>query len=164
MTKYMPVDILSNTGLYLVVLTCFQKICGLHGVDHQIIQYLEKEKVITDRQTNKQTDRISYLRLDPFCGRGRVKISLNKCRALGCEFQYERRKRYISTGGNTVWNTEGNIWGVTRFDLHLGCPVLACRIVIRNTITSKYIKLFHTSSSSYLIFVNFSTLPHYWGL
>ena len=91
------------------------------------------------------------------------KISLNTCRALSCEFQYERRKRYISTGGNTVWNTEGNIWGLTRFDLHLGCPVLACRIVIRNTITSKYIKLFHTSSSSYLIFVNFSTLPHYWG-
>ena len=28
----------------------------------------------TDTQTDTQTDRISYLRLDPFCGRGRVKI------------------------------------------------------------------------------------------
>ena len=135
-----------NRAVLVASVICFQKIFGLHGLNHkiieywvsrgrywlvlggtgseqggtgcqcdmlseniwftwcnhQIIQYLEKEKVITDRQTNKQTDRISYLRLDPFCGRGRVKISLNKCRALGCEFQYERRKRYISTGGNTV--------------------------------------------------------------
>ena len=29
----------------------------------------------TDRHTDTQTDRISYLRLDPFCGRGRVKMS-----------------------------------------------------------------------------------------
>ena len=63
MTKYLSVDILSNTGLYLVVLICFQKICGLHGVDHQIIQYSEKEKVITDRP------------LDSFCGRDRVKTT-----------------------------------------------------------------------------------------
>ena len=35
----------------------FQKIYGLHGLDHQIIEYLKKEKVITDRQTNRQTDR-----------------------------------------------------------------------------------------------------------
>ena len=62
-----------NRALVDASVICFQKIYGLHGVNHQIIQYSEKEKVITDRQTNKQTDRISYLRLDPFCGRGRVK-------------------------------------------------------------------------------------------
>ena len=60
-----------GTGWYLVVLgqnrailvasvICFQKMYGLHSVNHQIIQYSEKEKVITDRQmdgqTNKQTE------------------------------------------------------------------------------------------------------------
>ena len=40
-----------------------ENICGLHGVNHQTNQYLEKEKVITDKWTDKQTDRISYLRL-----------------------------------------------------------------------------------------------------
>ena len=71
-----------GTGCYLVVLgknravlvasvICFHKINGLHSGNHQIIQYSEKEEVITDRQTDKSTDRISYLRLDPFCGRGR---------------------------------------------------------------------------------------------
>ena len=29
----------------------------------------------TDTHTHRQTHRISYLRLDPFCGRGRVKIN-----------------------------------------------------------------------------------------
>ena len=28
----------------------------LHGVNHQIIQYSEKEKVIMDKQTNPQTE------------------------------------------------------------------------------------------------------------
>ena len=84
--------VLFGAGWYLVVLgqnravlvasvICFQKIYGLHGVNHQIIQYSEKEKVITDRHTHRhtdtQTDRISYLRLDPFCGRGRVKTDLD---------------------------------------------------------------------------------------
>ena len=44
----------------------------LQYLNHEIIEYSKKEKVITD----KRTDRISYLRLDPFCGRGRVKIML----------------------------------------------------------------------------------------
>ena len=30
--------------------------------------------MITDK-TNERTDRISYLKLDPFCGRGRVKMA-----------------------------------------------------------------------------------------
>ena len=75
-----------GTGWYLVVLgqnravlvasvICFQKIYGLHGVHHQIIQYSEKGRS-DDGQTDRQTNRISYLRLDPFCGRGRVKITL----------------------------------------------------------------------------------------
>ena len=36
---------------------CFQKIFGLHGVNHQIIQYSEKEKVITDKSIDRPTDR-----------------------------------------------------------------------------------------------------------
>ena len=94
MAKDLPVDILVSkgrywllldgtgslycgTGWYLVILgrnravlvasvICFQKIYGLHGVNHQIIQYSEKEKVMTKKWTNKQTDTISYLRLDLF--------------------------------------------------------------------------------------------------
>ena len=79
-----------GTGWYLVVLgqtravlvasvICFQKIYGFHGVHHHIIKYSEKEKVMTDRQIDRQTDRISYLRLDPFCGRGRGKSALQIC-------------------------------------------------------------------------------------
>ena len=37
------------------------------------IEYSEKEKVLTYKRTDRQTDRISYLRRDPFCGKGRVK-------------------------------------------------------------------------------------------
>ena len=62
-----------NRAVLVASVICFQKIFGLHGVNHQIIQYSEKEKVMTDKWTNKQTDTIIYLRLDPFCGRGRVK-------------------------------------------------------------------------------------------
>ena len=36
---------------------CFQKMYGLHGVNHQTLQYSEKEKVITDKQTDTHTDR-----------------------------------------------------------------------------------------------------------
>ena len=35
---------------------CFQKIYGLHGVKHQIIEYSKKETVMTDRQTHRQTE------------------------------------------------------------------------------------------------------------
>ena len=56
-----------GTGWYLVVLgqnravlvasvICFQKIYGLHGVNHQTLQYSEKEKVMTDKQTHRQTE------------------------------------------------------------------------------------------------------------
>ena len=70
------VSVEGGTGWYLLVLgqnravlvanvICFQKINGLHGVNHQFIQYSEKEKVITDkwreRQTDRQTDRQNFL-------------------------------------------------------------------------------------------------------
>ena len=40
---------------------------------------MEKEKVMTDKQTDRQTDRIFCCRLDPFCGWGRVKIVDQSC-------------------------------------------------------------------------------------
>ena len=57
-------SVLGSTSRYLKVLgqnravlvssvICFQKIYGLHGVNHQIIQYSEKEEVMTYRQTNR---------------------------------------------------------------------------------------------------------------
>ena len=46
----------SEQGSTVASVVCFQKIYGLHGVHHQIIQYSEKEKVMTDRQTDKQTE------------------------------------------------------------------------------------------------------------
>ena len=43
-----------NRTVLVASVICFQKIYGLQSVNHQIIQYLEKEKVMTDRQTNRQ--------------------------------------------------------------------------------------------------------------
>ena len=39
----------------------FQKIYGLHGLNHQIIEYSKKEKVITDKQTHTHTDTQNFL-------------------------------------------------------------------------------------------------------
>ena len=63
-----------GTGWYSVVLgqnrvvlvasmMSFQKIYGLNGLNHQIIEYSKKEKVITDKQINKQreTDKHNFL-------------------------------------------------------------------------------------------------------
>ena len=44
-----------GAGCYLVILG--QKIYGLHGVNHQIIEYSKKEKVMTDKSTDTQTHR-----------------------------------------------------------------------------------------------------------
>ena len=63
-----------NRAVLVASVICFQKIYGLLGVNHQIFQYLEKETVM-DLQMDTQTDRIFYLRLNPFYGRGRVKIT-----------------------------------------------------------------------------------------
>ena len=52
-----------NRAVLFVSLICFQKIYGLHGLNHQIIEYSKKEKVITDKQINKQreTDKHNFL-------------------------------------------------------------------------------------------------------
>ena len=62
-----------NRAVLVANMMSFQKIYGVHGVNHQIIEYSKKEKVITDKQTHTQTHRISSCRLDPFCKRGQVK-------------------------------------------------------------------------------------------
>merc|ERR1712012_848584 len=72
-TDWYSVLLGQNRAVLVASTTSFQKIYGLHGLDHQIIEYSEKEKVITDRHTHTQTHRISSCRLDPFCRRGRVK-------------------------------------------------------------------------------------------
>ena len=61
-----------NRAVLVASMMCFQKIYGLHGLNHQIIEYSKKEKVITDRQTDKQTE-FPLVDSTPFCRRGRVK-------------------------------------------------------------------------------------------
>ena len=41
-----------------------------------LLNIRRRKKVMTDRQIDRQKDRISYLRLEPFCGRGRGKSAL----------------------------------------------------------------------------------------
>ena len=45
-----------NRAVLVASMMSFQKIYGLHGVKHQIIEYSKKEKVMKDRQTNRQTE------------------------------------------------------------------------------------------------------------
>ena len=45
-----------NWAVMVASMICFQKIYGLHGLNRQIIEYSKKEKVITDRQTDTQTE------------------------------------------------------------------------------------------------------------
>ena len=45
-----------SRAMLVASVICFQKIFGLHGVNHQILQYSEKEKVIMDKQTERQTN------------------------------------------------------------------------------------------------------------
>ena len=50
--------VLGQKGVVLVAsMMSFQKIHGLHGLNHQINEYSKKEKVITGRQMDKRTDR-----------------------------------------------------------------------------------------------------------
>ena len=46
-----------NRVVLVASMMSFQKIYGLHGLEHHIIEYSKKEKVMTDRQTDGQTDR-----------------------------------------------------------------------------------------------------------
>ena len=73
-TGWYSVVLGQNRAVLVASMMSFQKKYGLHGLNHQIIEYSKKEKVITDKQTNKQTDRISSCRLHPFCRRGLVKM------------------------------------------------------------------------------------------
>ena len=46
-----------NRAVLVASMMSFQKIYGLHGLNHQIIEYSKKEKVMTDKQTHRQTHR-----------------------------------------------------------------------------------------------------------
>ena len=43
-----------NRAVLVASVIWFQKVYCLHGVNHQIIPFSEKEKVMTDKQTNRQ--------------------------------------------------------------------------------------------------------------
>ena len=45
-----------NRAVLVASMMCFQKIYGLHGLNHQIIEYSKKEKVMTDKHTDTQTE------------------------------------------------------------------------------------------------------------
>ena len=45
-----------NRAVLVASVICFQKIYCLHGIKHQIIDYSKKEKVMKDRQTDRQTE------------------------------------------------------------------------------------------------------------
>ena len=55
-TGWYSVVLGQNRAVLVASMTSFQKIYGLHGLDHQIIEYSKKKIVITDRQTNRQTE------------------------------------------------------------------------------------------------------------
>ena len=50
-----------NRAVLVASMMSFQKIYGLHGLNHQIIEYSKKEKVMTDKSTDRQTDRQNFL-------------------------------------------------------------------------------------------------------
>ena len=45
-----------NRAELVASMMSFQKIYGLHGLNHQNIEYSKKEKVITDTQTDRHTE------------------------------------------------------------------------------------------------------------
>ena len=50
-----------NRVVLVASMMSFQKIYGLHGPNHQIIEYSKKEKVITDKRTDRHTHRQNFL-------------------------------------------------------------------------------------------------------
>ena len=56
-TGWYSVVLGQNRAVLVASMMSFQKIYGLHGLDHQIIEYSKKEKVITDKQIHRHTDR-----------------------------------------------------------------------------------------------------------
>ena len=61
---------------------------------------------MTNRQMDTQTDRISYLRLNPFCGRGRVKR--RKYLKKGSIFL--RRRRKTEKNKEVIWRRKNMSW------------------------------------------------------
>ena len=55
-TGWYSVVLGQNRAVLLASMLFFQKIYGLHGLIHQIIEYSKKEKVIRDKQTHRQTE------------------------------------------------------------------------------------------------------------
>ena len=49
-TGWYSVVLGQNRAVLVASMMSFQKIYGLHGLNHQIIEYSKKEKVITDTQ------------------------------------------------------------------------------------------------------------------
>ena len=45
-----------NRVVLVASMMSFQKIYGLDGLNHQIVEYSKKEKVMTDTQTDRQTE------------------------------------------------------------------------------------------------------------
>ena len=60
-TSWYSVVLGQNRAVLFASMICFQKIYGLHGLNHQIIEYSKKEKVITDKRTDTQTHRQNFL-------------------------------------------------------------------------------------------------------
>ena len=56
-TGWYSVVLGQNRAVLVASMMSFQKIYGLHGLNHQIIEYSKKEKVMTDKQTHRQTHR-----------------------------------------------------------------------------------------------------------
>ena len=45
-----------NRAVLVASMMSFQKIYGLHGLNHQIIEYSKKEKVMMDKQIHRETE------------------------------------------------------------------------------------------------------------
>ena len=56
-TGWYSVVLGQNRAVLVASMMSFQKIYGLHGLNHQIIEYSKKEKVMTDKSTDTQTHR-----------------------------------------------------------------------------------------------------------
>ena len=56
-TGWYSVVLGQNSAVLVASIMSFQKICALHGLNHQIIESSKKEKVITVRQMDRQTDK-----------------------------------------------------------------------------------------------------------
>ena len=55
-TGWYSVVLGQNRAVLVASIMSFQKIYGLHGLNHQIIEYLKNEEVIADKQTHTQTE------------------------------------------------------------------------------------------------------------